>query len=69
MEPLFTFITVAVIIALLWLLYVLTPRSTNVRFLRGGVPFPLPQAPPPPDRPTSRTVARYLSWVLRRSSY
>jgi len=54
MEPLFIFITVAVIIALLLLLYVLTPRSNDVRFIRGGAPFPLPLAPPPPDRPTSR---------------
>lgn len=54
MEPLFIFITVAVIIALLLLLYVLTPRSNDVRFIRGGAPFPLPLAPPPP-RPADVT--------------
>jgi len=54
MEPLFIFITVAVIIALLLLLYVLTPRSNDVRFISGGAPFPLPLAPPPP-RPADVT--------------
>ena len=53
MEPLFIFITVAVIIALLSLLYVLTPRSNDVEFGRFGAVF-IPQTPPPPDPPTSR---------------
>jgi hypothetical protein len=53
MEPIFIFVTVAVTIALLLLLYVLTPRS-NLPF--GPYGFSLPQAPPHPPAASAPTL-------------